>query len=104
MLSSKGEMRVGALCDAVNLTQPAMSHHLGILRIGGIVQHRREGKGNLYGLTQIGGRIMQLVNELDDEPSMDSRCASWTARGVQCPSRFVRGIDPFHLGLIRPQA
>lgn len=49
-----GEMNVGALCDLVNMTQAAVSHHLALLRYGEIVKPRRDGKQVFYTLTDAG--------------------------------------------------
>ena len=43
-LLSEGERHVGGLCDQFNVSQPALSHHLALLRHGGIVDRRRQGK------------------------------------------------------------
>lgn len=47
-LLQRGELHVRALCDILGQTQPAVSHHLGLLRVAGIVQCRRQGKHNFY--------------------------------------------------------
>ena len=47
-LSQTKELHVRALCDLLNQSQPAVSHHLGMLRNAGIVEPRREGKRNYY--------------------------------------------------------
>lgn len=44
LLLQKGEMTVTTLCDAVHMTQPAVSHHLALLRKGGLIKDRNEGK------------------------------------------------------------
>ena len=38
-----------------------MSHHLALLRHGGIVDRRRQGKNNFYTLTDTGYRLSKLV-------------------------------------------
>jgi ArsR family transcriptional regulator len=43
-----GELHVRALCDRVHQSQPAVSHHLALLRMAGIVDCRRQGKHNFY--------------------------------------------------------
>jgi DNA-binding transcriptional ArsR family regulator len=47
-LAHNGEMNVSALCDLVASSQPAVSHHLRLLRIKGLVNYRRDGKHNYY--------------------------------------------------------
>ena len=41
-LARRGEVTVGALADAVGLSQPALSQHLALLREDGLVATRRE--------------------------------------------------------------
>jgi ArsR family transcriptional regulator, zinc-responsive transcriptional repressor len=63
-LLAEGERHVGGLCDQFNMTQPAVSHHLALLRHGGIVERRRQGKNNVYSLTDIGYRLSKIVNSV----------------------------------------
>ena len=44
------EMHVRALCDLLDQSQPAVSHHLALLRVAGLIDRRREGKHNFYHL------------------------------------------------------
>src|SRR5271157_1552609 len=60
-LLSEGERHVGGLCDQFNLSQPAVSQHLALLRLGGIVDRRRQGKNNFYSLTDTGYRLSNIV-------------------------------------------
>ncbi len=43
---------VGALVEEVGVSQPTVSHHLGVLREAGLVRARREGRQTLYILNQ----------------------------------------------------
>jgi ArsR family transcriptional regulator len=47
-LSQDRELHVTALCDVLGQTQPAVSHHLTLLRMAGLVGYRRDGKHNYY--------------------------------------------------------
>ena len=47
-LAQDGELHVTALCDLLDQTQPAVSHHLTLLRMSGLVGFRRDGKHNFY--------------------------------------------------------
>ena len=47
-LAEDGEMHVSALCELLGQTQPAVSHHLTLLRMTGLVGYRRDGKHNFY--------------------------------------------------------
>jgi DNA-binding transcriptional ArsR family regulator len=58
---SEGERHVGGLCGQFNMSQPAVSHHLALLRHGGIVDCRRRGKNNFYSLTDTGFRLSKIV-------------------------------------------
>lgn len=60
MLSER-EHHVGGLCDQFNMSPPAVSHHLALLRHGGIVECRRQGKNNFYTLTDTGYRLSKIV-------------------------------------------
>jgi ArsR family transcriptional regulator len=47
-LAQNGEMHVSALCELLEQSQPAVSHHLRLLRMYGLVNFRRDGKHNYY--------------------------------------------------------
>jgi len=64
LMLSEGEKHVGALCDALNQSQPAVSHHLALLRHGSIIAPRRQGKNNFYGLTEAGEELATVVKNL----------------------------------------
>lgn len=49
-LTERSELHVRALCDLLGESQPAVSHHLALLRMAGLIERRREGKHNYYGL------------------------------------------------------
>jgi DNA-binding transcriptional ArsR family regulator len=61
---SEGERHVGALCEQLSQSQPAVSHHLALLRHGGIIAPRRQGKNNFYGLTDTGVELARVVKQL----------------------------------------
>jgi ArsR family transcriptional regulator len=50
LLLCRGEMNVSRLCATLGLPQPTVSHHLGLLRRGGLLTTRREGKAIHYAL------------------------------------------------------
>jgi DNA-binding transcriptional ArsR family regulator len=64
LMLSEGEKHVGALCTELNQSQPAVSHHLALLRHGGIIAPRRQGKNNFYGLTEAGEDLAMVVKGL----------------------------------------
>ena len=49
-LLQRGEMNVSALCGELELAQPTVSHHLGLLRDAGLLLTRRAGKQVYYSL------------------------------------------------------
>lgn len=49
-LTQRDELHVRALCELLGESQPAVSHHLALLRVAGLLERRREGKHNYYGL------------------------------------------------------
>ncbi len=64
LILAEGERHVGALCEQLSQSQPAVSHHLALLRHGGIIAPRRAGKNNFYSLTEIGTELAKVVNGL----------------------------------------
>jgi DNA-binding transcriptional ArsR family regulator len=62
-----GEKHVGALCAQLSQSQPAISHHLALLRHGGIIAPRRQGKNNFYGLTETGLQLAKVVSTLTEK-------------------------------------
>src|SRR5213082_3014245 len=57
---SQGERHVGSLCEALTQSQPAVSHHLALLRHGGIIIPRRQGKNSFYSLTDMGEHLAKV--------------------------------------------
>ena len=47
-LAQAGELHVTDLCGKLGQSQPAVSHHLALLRVSGLIEARREGKHNFY--------------------------------------------------------
>src|SRR4051812_27141321 len=61
LMLSEGEKHVGGLCEQLSQSQPAVSHHLALLRHGGIIAPRRQGKNNFYGLTETGEGLVEVI-------------------------------------------
>lgn len=59
-LLTDGERHVGGLCSQFKMSQPSVSHHLALLRVGGIVDSRRQGQNNFYSLTDTGFRLSNI--------------------------------------------
>jgi DNA-binding transcriptional ArsR family regulator len=66
LILSEGERHVGALCAQLSQSQPAVSHHLALLRHGGVIAPRRQGKNNFYSLTETGSDLARVVKNLID--------------------------------------
>ena len=49
-LVQREELNVRTLCELLGQSQPAVSHHLALLRVAGIIECRRDGKHNFYHL------------------------------------------------------
>lgn len=47
-LMQREELNVRTLCKLLGQSQPAVSHHLALLRVAGIIACRRDGKHNFY--------------------------------------------------------
>ncbi len=60
-LAQDGELHVTALCDLLQQTQPAVSHHLTLLRMSGLVGYRRDGKHNYYRIES--GLVCELLEQ-----------------------------------------
>jgi ArsR family transcriptional regulator, virulence genes transcriptional regulator len=59
---SEGEMSVGQLNERIDLSQSALSQHLGVLRRGGLVTTRRESQTIYYSLAD--GPAHKLIDVL----------------------------------------
>jgi DNA-binding transcriptional ArsR family regulator len=71
------DRNVGELCsDLGGMSQPAVSHHLALLRHGGLIEARRAGKFSYYSLREGGRELTRLV-----VPMMAAK-----ARGVSDPA------------------
>ena len=54
LMLADGERNVTSLCQELQLPQPTVSHHLGLLRMNNVIGNRRAGKQVFYGLN---GRV-----------------------------------------------
>jgi ArsR family transcriptional regulator, arsenate/arsenite/antimonite-responsive transcriptional repressor len=69
-LGREKELHVSALCERLGQSQPAVSHHLALLRVAGLIDPRRDGKHNYYSVQQ--GRFHELMEELFQSFTVDS--------------------------------
>jgi ArsR family transcriptional regulator len=61
-LTQRHELHVRALCELLDESQPAVSHHLALLRAANLIERRREGKHNFYGLkTRQFSRLLDML-------------------------------------------
>jgi ArsR family transcriptional regulator len=58
-LHNNKELNVRSLCDLLSQSQPAVSHHLALLKVDGLIDCRRDGKHNFYRL--VPKRVEQLL-------------------------------------------
>lgn len=64
-LAGEGEMSVGALAEAVGLSQPALSQHLAKLREDGLVATRKEAQAVFYRLADPkAARLLLVLRDL----------------------------------------
>ena len=61
-----GGVRVGAITERTNLSRPAVSHHLGILKDAGLIKVRREGTKNYYYFDADSEAMTRLLQMLTD--------------------------------------
>ena len=77
MLLKEGERNVSSLCDELELPQPTVSHHLGLLRMSNLISNRRNGKQVFYGLNghvnAPGGSALHVVVDHFDIKIADRR-------------------------------
>src|SRR3954470_17225626 len=69
-LAQNGELHVTELCNRLGQSQPAVSHHLALLRVSGLIEARREGKHNYYSvLTEhFGDLLINLFSAMGEVP------------------------------------
>jgi ArsR family transcriptional regulator len=68
-LMQEGELHVSALCERLHQSQPAVSHHLALLREAGLIEPRRDGKHNFYSVKK--SKFHHLIQQLFDSMSYD---------------------------------
>jgi ArsR family transcriptional regulator, arsenate/arsenite/antimonite-responsive transcriptional repressor len=66
LLQQRRELNVRGLCHALKQSQPAVSHHLAVLRLAGLIEMRRDGKHNFYRLIpqrfeEVAGLVLSSV-------------------------------------------
>ena len=72
-LMQEGELHVSALCERLHQSQPAVSHHLALLREAGLIEPRRDGKHNFYSVKK--SKFHHLIQQLFDSMSQEENGA-----------------------------
>lgn len=69
------ELHVSAMCERLNQSQPAVSHHLALLRAAGLIEPRRDGKHNFYSVREkhFHGLIAELFKTMSEPGSEELR-------------------------------
>lgn len=84
-LSQDGELHVTALCELLNQSQPAVSHHLTLLRMANLVNFRRAGKHNVYSVDC--SRIQQIFEAIYHDMGNGYRQIAFGDVVLTCKSR-----------------
>jgi len=77
LLLAQGEANVTELCDALDVAQSSLSHHLRILRNTGLVSDRRDGRFVLYRInvpawTKLADGFFDVLLEGEDEVTLQN--------------------------------
>ena len=69
-LAQHSELHVTDLCQRLGQSQPAVSHHLALLRVSGLIESRREGKHNFYSVRtdHFGELLLSLFSSTGEMP------------------------------------
>jgi ArsR family transcriptional regulator len=69
-LIQNGELHVTDICERLGQSQPAVSHHLALLRVSGLIEARRAGKHNFYSVRTdaFGELLMSLFSASKEIP------------------------------------
>ena len=102
-LLQKDEINVRTFCGLLGQSQPAVSHHLALLRVAGLIESRRDGKHNFYRiLPQRFQQFLDMVFEVT--PDKETGIGSWTREqivtaiqtGQRPDGRMLAPIMPWH--------
>jgi DNA-binding transcriptional ArsR family regulator len=58
---AEGERHFGGMGEQLGPSPPAVSHHIALLRLGGLIAQRREGHRVFYSLTEAGRAMLKVV-------------------------------------------
>lgn len=70
-LAQGRELNVGAICERLDQGQPAVSHHLALLRVSGAIEARRSGKNVFYRVRSelFNDLLIRLISALGTVPN-----------------------------------
>lgn len=74
-----GGIRVGTITEKTNLSRPAVSHHLQILKDVGILKVRREGTKNYYYFDADMGAMNRLIQMLQHARNIMDQLPDWSS-------------------------
>ena len=82
-LMQEQEINVRTLCELLGQSQPAVSHHLALLRVAGLIEARRDGKHNFYRIIprriqEMLGMIFAAAPDHNDSSRFDNYELSYT--------------------------
>jgi ArsR family transcriptional regulator len=66
-------MRVGEIAKVTNLSRPAMSHHIKILKDSGLIQCHKEGRMNFYFLDPDDTKLREVISCLSHALSINEK-------------------------------
>ncbi len=61
LMLSSGATNACDFMDALNISQPTLSHHLKILSEAGLVHFEKDGKWRIYALSESGERMVAYI-------------------------------------------
>ena len=82
LLVEAKEYHVRALCEKLGQSQPAVSHHLALLRNAGLIECRRQGKHNFYRLAP--AKIEEVLDLVFAGKPADDRCVRLGKYSLTC--------------------
>ena len=82
-LTQQEEINVRTLCELLGQSQPAVSHHLALLRVAGLIEPRRDGKHNYYRLLpkrfqEVLGMLVEAAPQGDGRIQIENYVFSYT--------------------------
>jgi ArsR family transcriptional regulator len=97
-LADERELSVTDLCNKLGHSQPAVSHHLALMRAAGLIHLRREGKFNFYSVrsTSMLQDVVRFLDVIDGQGKVTCAAPEATKEQPQIsdvPQVEVRVVD-----------